>query len=443
MMAFSEGASTACRDAPSENDIKMDILSHIKKFVTDDDLAHIARHEDVSVEHLERGIADGGIVVVKNRKHAIRPLGVGRGLTTKINANIGSSPDFFDIDVEMEKLRVAIEAGADTVMDLSTGGDIALFRQRIIQASTVPLGTVPIYEAAVDMTRAKKSLMEMTLDDFLRVIRRQAEDGVDYMTIHSGITRESLESLRSQERIVGITSRGGSIISHWISHNKKENPLYEHYDEILGILADYNITISLGDGLRPGCLHDASDRGQVHEMLVLGRLARRAREKGVQVIIEGPGHVPLDMIADNMRLEKSLCDGAPYYVLGPLVTDVAPGYDHITSAIGGAIAAASGADFLCYVTPAEHLRLPTVEDVREGVIASKIAAHAGDLVKRRGKAIGWDNEMSTARRDRDWEAMFRLSIDGERARRFRGEIPSESDQCSMCGEFCAYKQRGE
>ncbi len=414
--------------------------NHLSTFISDDDLSRIAGKEKVSLEHLLKGIADGSIVVLKNKNHRVAPLAIGRGLFTKINANIGSSPDFFDIHVEMEKLRVAIEAGADTVMDLSTGGDISGFRRQILEASSIPLGTVPIYEAAVEMTRAKKSLMDMTIEDFLRVIRRQAEEGVDYMTIHAGVTQESLESLKSQDRILGITSRGGSIIAHWISHNKKENPLYEHYDQILEILAEYNVAISLGDGLRPGAIHDASDRGQVHEMLILGRLARRARAKGVQVIIEGPGHVPLDLIADNMRLEKSLCDGAPYYVLGPLVTDVAPGYDHITSAIGGAIAAASGADFLCYVTPAEHLRLPTVEDVRIGVIASKIAAHAGDLVKRRAESIVWDNEMSRARKRRDWEEMFRLAVDGERARRMRSEIPSESDQCSMCGEFCAIKQ---
>lgn len=414
--------------------------NHLSSFISDDDLSRIAEKEKVSLAHLAEGISDGSIVVLKNKNHRIAPLAIGRGLFTKINANIGSSPDFFDIHVEMEKLRVAIEAGADTVMDLSTGGDISGFRRRILEASSIPLGTVPIYEAAVEMTQAKKSLMDMTIDDFIRVIRRQAEEGVDYMTIHAGVTKESLESLKSQNRILGITSRGGSIIAHWISHNKRENPLYEYYDQILEILAEYNVAISLGDGLRPGAIHDASDRGQVHEMLILGRLARQAREKGVQVIIEGPGHVSLDLIADNMRLEKSLCDGAPYYVLGPLVTDIAPGYDHITSAIGGAIAAASGADFLCYVTPAEHLRLPTVEDVRVGVIASKIAAHAGDLVKRRAESIGWDNEMSSARKKRDWELMFRLAVDGERARRMRLEIPSQSDQCSMCGEFCAIKQ---
>jgi phosphomethylpyrimidine synthase len=420
--------------------MNIDMQTHLRAFIHDDDLVRIAQKEKVSVEHLREGISDGSIVILKNKNHPIAPLAVGRGLFTKINANIGSSPDFFDIGVEMEKLRVAIESGADTVMDLSTGGDVSGYRRKILEASTVPLGTVPIYEAAVEMTRAKKSLMDMQISDFLRVIRRQAEEGVDYMTIHAGVTKDSVDSLLSQDRILGITSRGGSIIAHWISHNNKENPLYEYYDEILEILAQYNVAISLGDGLRPGAIHDASDRGQVHEMLILGKLARRARAKGVQVIIEGPGHVPLDLIADNMRLEKSLCDGAPYYVLGPLVTDVAPGYDHITSAIGGAIAAAAGADFLCYVTPAEHLRLPTVDDVRIGVVASKIAAHAGDLVKRRAESIGWDNEMSRARKQRDWEAMFRLAIDGDKARQMRSQIPSQSDQCSMCGEFCAIKQ---
>ena len=280
----------------------------------------------------------------------------------------------------------------------------------------------------------------MKIEDYLEVIKRQAEEGVDYMTIHAGITRESLESLYSQNRIIGITSRGGSILAEWMSHNNKENPLFEYYDEILEILSEYNVVISLGDGLRPGCISDAGDRGQIHEMIVLGKLAKRAREKGVQVIIEGPGHVPMDRIVENMMLEKSICDNAPYYVLGPIVTDIAPGYDHITSAIGGAIAAASGADFLCYVTPAEHLRLPTVEDVKEGVVASRIAAHAADLVKIRDKAVKWDNMMSEARKKRDWDKMFDLSIDAVKARKFRSEIPSDSDQCSMCGEFCAIKK---
>jgi len=418
----------------------MNIFTKAKKGILTPEIEHVAKEEGLPVEEVLRGTANGEIVVLKNSLKDIRPVGVGKGLRTKINANIGSSPDLTSIDIELEKLDAALSAGADAIMDLSTGGDISEIRRRIIERSPKPLGTVPIYEVAVDMMRQKKSLLDMTIDDFLKVIKRQCEDGVDFMTIHSGVTRASLESLKSQDRIIGITSRGGSIISEWISLNLKENPLYEYYDVILDILAGYNVAISLGDGLRPGCIHDASDRGQIHEMIVLGQLAERARERGVQAIIEGPGHVPLDMIAENMRLEKTLCGGAPYYVLGPIVTDIAPGYDHITSAIGGAIAAAAGADFLCYVTPAEHLRLPKADDVKEGVIASRIAAHAGDLVKLRGKTIIKDNEISRARKELDWDRIFDLSLDREKAKRYRDEIPSEHDQCSMCGEFCAIKK---
>ncbi len=419
----------------------MNFFQKAKEGIITPEVEHISAIEELPADKILNSLAKGEIAIFKNRVRDIAPVAVGTGLRTKINANIGSSPDLFNIDVELEKLRVAVAAGADTVMDLSIGGDVSSFRKRIIQESSVPLGTVPIYEAAVRMVGKKKSVIDMNIDDYLEVIRQQAEDGVDYMTIHSGVTRESLESLHSQERLIGITSRGGSILAEWVFKNKKENPLYEFYDEILDILSDFNVVISLGDGLRPGCISDASDRGQIHEMILLGKLARRAREKGVQAIIEGPGHVPLDMIADNMRLEKSLCDNAPYYVLGPIVTDVAPGYDHITSAIGGAIAAASGADFLCYVTPAEHLRLPTVEDVKEGVIASRIAAHAADLVKIRDRAIKWDNEMSKARKKLNWDEMFELSMDKKKTVLYRSELPSDPDQCSMCGEFCAIKKR--
>jgi phosphomethylpyrimidine synthase len=418
----------------------MNIFEKAKKNIVSPEVEYIAKVEQIPIDILLNSFAKGEVAIFKNTIRNTTPVAIGKGIRTKINANIGSSPDMFNIDVELAKLAIAVEYGADTVMDLSTGGIIRDFRKSIINATSIPLGTVPIYEVAVDMVNMKKSIIDMTIDDYLKVVKRQAEDGVDYMTIHSGVNKQSLEYLASQERIIGITSRGGSMLSQWVSSNKKENPLYEYYDEILDVLAEYNIVISLGDGLRPGCISDASDRGQIQEMIVLGDLARRARERGVQAIIEGPGHVPLDMIADNMRLEKSLCDNAPYYVLGPLVTDIAPGYDHITSAIGGAIAAASGADFLCYVTPAEHLRLPTVEDVKEGVIASKIAAHAADLVKYRDKAIEWDRSMSRARKKRDWDEMFKLSIDNEKAKKYRSEIPSDSDQCSMCGEFCAMKK---
>jgi phosphomethylpyrimidine synthase len=419
----------------------MNIFQKAKNGHISPEVSFVSQKEDLPEKEVLSDFAEGTIVIFKNTHRSIDPVAVGKGCSTKINANIGTSPDLFDKETELAKLKVAVDAGADAVMDLSTGGDVTDFRQEIIKNSTVPVGTVPLYEVAVEMSKQKKSIMEMTLDDFLKIIQRQAEEGVDFMTIHSGVTQKSIESLKSQERIIGITSRGGSILAEWMKLNNRENPLYEFYDEILPILAEYNIVISLGDGLRPGCLHDANDRGQIHEMIVLGELARRAREKGVQAIIEGPGHVPLNMVADNMRLEKSLCDGAPYYVLGPLVTDVAPGYDHITGAIGGAIAAAAGADFLCYVTPAEHLRLPDLNDVKEGVIASKIAAHAGDIVKYGNKAMKWDNEMSKARKKRDWNQMYSLAMDETKARKYRKEIPSDlDDQCSMCGEFCAIKR---
>ena len=420
----------------------MNIFEKAKNNEVTPEVRHIAHVEELPVETILSRFSSGEIAIMKNSLRDIKPVAVGTGLRTKVNANIGSSPDLFDIDVEIQKLDAAVKAGTDAVMDLSTGGDIPLFRKKILENCEVPLGTVPLYEVACEMIAQEKSLMDMTIEDFIRVIKKQAEEGVDFMTIHSGITRESIISLKSQERIIQITSRGGSIIAEWMNMNKKENPLYEHYDEILDILAQYNVVISLGDGLRPGALHDANDRGQLHEMIILGDLAKRAREKGVQAIIEGPGHMPLNMIAENISLQKSLCDNAPYYVLGPLVTDVAPGYDHITAAIGGAIAASSGADFLCYVTPAEHLRLPTVEDVKEGVMASRIAGHAADIVKLGKRARQWDDNMSRARKDRNWNNMFDLCLDRERAEQYRGEIPSdEEDQCSMCGEFCAIKRK--
>lgn len=419
----------------------MNIFSQAKKGIITDEIRTVAETEGVALEPLFKDFADGFVTIVKNKKRSIKPVGVGRNLKTKVNANIGTSPDLFNVETELAKLNAAVKAGADAIMDLSTGGDLSLFRKEILAHSPVPLGTVPIYEAAVKMSTQKKSICDMGIEDFVEIIRRQCEEGVDFMTIHSGVTRASMESLHSQKRITGITSRGGSMLGEWMKKNNRENPLYEYYDEILDILAEYNVVISLGDGLRPGSIHDASDRGQIHEMLLLGDLARRAREKNVQVIIEGPGHVPLDMVADNIRLEKKLCDNAPYYVLGPLVTDIAPGYDHITSAIGGAIAAAAGADFLCYVTPAEHLRLPDVNDVKEGVIAAKIAAHAGDIVKLGSRASSRDDAMSKARKDRNWPEMYKLAIDRKKAEEYRKSVPScEDDQCSMCGEFCSMKR---
>jgi phosphomethylpyrimidine synthase len=405
------------------------------------DIKSVAELENLTSDFVKKHLASGEIVILRNSKRRIVPVAVGKNLRTKVNANIGSSPDLFKMENELQKLEAAVNAGADTIMDLSVGGDIREFRRQITEASKIPLGTVPLYEAAVEMRKQKKSIMEMTIDDYLEIVRIQAEEGVDFMTIHSGITRSSYESLKSEERVAGIVSRGGSILAEWMKLNKSENPLYSHYDKILDILAEYNIVISLGDSLRPGSIHDANDRGQVHELIILGELARRAREKGVQAMIEGPGHVQLDMIEENIKLQKSVCNGAPYYVLGPLVTDVAPGYDHITSAIGGALAASKGADFLCYVTPAEHLRLPDPEDVKEGVIASRIAAHAADMVKLGSRARKWDRDMSLARKKLDWEEMYRLSIDEVKARKYRSELPSEaSDQCSMCGEYCAVKR---
>jgi len=419
----------------------MNIFAQAKRGIITNEIRIIAEDESVPVNEVMENFALGKISIMKNRLRTIKPVAVGKGLRTKVNANIGTSPDLFDLDSELEKLDAAVKAGADAVMDLSTGGDLSLFRKKILEHSPIPLGTVPIYETAVQMVAQKKPMTGMKIDDFINVIRRQAEEGVDFMTIHSGVTLASVQSLHSQKRITGITSRGGAILAEWMKFNNRENPLFEHYDEILDILAQYNVVISLGDGLRPGSIHDANDRGQLHEMILLGDLARRAREKNVQVIIEGPGHMPLDMVADNIRLEKKLCDDAPYYVLGPLVTDIAPGYDHITGAIGGAIAASAGADFLCYVTPAEHLRLPDVNDVKEGVIASKIAAHAGDIVKYGSKASARDDEMSRARKDRNWKAMYNTALDREKAERYRNAVQScEDDQCSMCGEFCSMKR---
>ncbi|HOP61901.1 MAG TPA: phosphomethylpyrimidine synthase ThiC [Spirochaetota bacterium] len=419
----------------------MNIYSQAKNGIISEDVKTVASAESLPVSTVLKDFAEGKITILRNLRRNITPVGVGKGLSTKINANIGTSPDLFSLDEELNKLKAAVDNGANAIMDLSTGGDLSFFRKKILEHSPLPLGTVPIYEAAVRMVAQKKSMVEMTIDDFLQIIKDQAEEGVDFMTIHSGVTKSSVASLHSQERIIGITSRGGSILAEWIKFNNKENPLYEYYDDILDILAEYNVTISLGDGLRPGAVHDANDRGQIHEMILLGELAKRAREKNVQVIIEGPGHMPLDMIADNIRLEKRLCDEAPYYVLGPLVTDVAPGYDHITGAIGGAIAASAGADFLCYVTPAEHLRLPDADDVKEGVIASRIAAHAADIVKLGTRARNWDDRMSIARKERDWKEMYSNAMDREKAEKYREKIPSrEDDQCSMCGEFCAMKR---
>lgn len=405
----------------------------------------VAKQEQLSAEIIRQRVAEGTVAICANINHtSLIPRGVGLGLSTKVNANIGTSSAYPDIEPELLKLTAAIDAGADSVMDLSTGNNIDYSRKAIIDKSTIMVGTVPIYQATVDAIKAHGAVVDMTADDLLHAIAVQAKDGADFMTVHCGVTREVIKRMRQQGRVMDVVSRGGSFITGWMLHNRKENPLYERYDDILDICAKYDVTISLGDGLRPGCLADATDHAQVQELLILGELVQRAWDKGVQVLVEGPGHVPFDQIAANMKLQKQLCKGAPFYVLGPLVTDVAPGYDHITSAIGGTLAAANGADFLCYVTPAEHLALPTIEDVHEGVIASRIAAHAADIVKGVPGAKEWDLSMAKARKALDWPKQLELAIDPKRAAEKRGARNAENTEaCSMCGDYCAMKIVGE
>jgi len=401
----------------------------------------VAAAEQVAEPHLLQEIVAGRIIIPCNRNHAgLKSIGIGQGLSTKVNANIGTSKDCAHLDDELRKLEVAIKAGADTVMDLSTGGDIDQVRREVLRHAAVPVGTVPIYQAAIEATSRKKAIVDMTADDIFRVIERQAEDGVDFITVHCGLTRQAAARIKSEGRVMDVVSRGGSFTVAWMIHNKRENPLYEYYDRLLEIALAYDMTLSLGDGLRPGCLADATDRAQIQELVILGELAQRALERGVQVMVEGPGHMPINQIEANILLQKRLCHGAPFYVLGPLVTDAAPGYDHITSAIGGAIAAAYGADFLCYVTPSEHLRLPGIEDVHEGVIASKIAAHAADIAKGLPGALQRDLAMAQCRKKMDWQGQIKAAIDPERARCLRdSRTPADEDVCTMCGEYCAIK----
>jgi phosphomethylpyrimidine synthase len=401
-----------------------------------------ARAEGVEPEFIRAGIAAGNIIICHNIKHANGiPLAVGKGLRTKVNANIGSSADDLSIDKELEKARVAVASGADAIMDLSTGGPVDEIRRAIIAETSACIGTVPLYQAALDAVRNQnKAIVDMTVEDIFKGVLKHAEDGVDFITVHCGVTRSTVERMRREGRIMDVVSRGGAFTIEWMAHNNAENPLYEHFDRLLEIVKAYDMTLSLGDGFRPGCLADATDRAQIHELIILGELTQRAQDFGVQVMIEGPGHMPLNQIEANIQLQKRLCHGAPFYVLGPLVTDIAPGYDHITSAIGGTIAAAAGADFLCYVTPSEHLRLPSVEDVKEGVIACRIAAHAADIVKGVKGAMEKDNQMARCRKKLDWEGQFALAIDPEKARRLRAESGvADHGACTMCGEFCAYK----
>jgi len=398
----------------------------------------VARAESVEVEAVRQGIADGKVVVPANVNHKnLVPCGVGAGLATKVNANIGTSSDYGDTATELEKLRVALEAGADAVMDLSSGGDIPAIRRAIIAASPRPIGTVPVYQAGVAAIEAHGAIVRMSVDDIFDAIEAHAREGVDFVTVHCGVTQGAIERLKQQGRVTDIVSRGGAFMVGWMLHNDRENPLYEEYDRLLAIAREYDVTLSLGDGMRPGSLADATDRTQVEELITLGELVERARAAGVQVMVEGPGHIPLDQIEMNIRLQKSLCKDAPFYVLGPLVTDIAAGYDHITSAIGGALAAMAGADFLCYVTPSEHLAIPDADDVREGVMASRIAAHAADIVKGIPGAAERDRKMSEARKRLDWEEQARLALDPEKVGRVHRQRATAGAACSMCGQFCA------
>jgi len=401
----------------------------------------IADQEGLSPGYIRSGIADGTIVITHNiRRSGVKPCGIGAGLKTKINANLGTSPDQLDLLNEMKKLEIAVKYGADAVMDLSTGGDLDEIRRRFLDESPITVGSVPIYNAAVEAVRDEKPIVEMTADDMFRAIEHHVSDGIDFITVHCGTTLEVLQRLRNQGRVADVVSRGGAFLIEWMIYNEQENPLYAQFDRLLEIAKEYDATLSLGDGLRPGCLADATDRPQIQELIILGELASRAKEFGVQAMIEGPGHVPLNEIEANILLEKKLCNGAPFYVLGPLVTDIAPGYDHITAAIGAAVAGKAGADFLCYVTPAEHLCLPTLEDVKQGVIASKIAAHIADLAKGIKSAYEWDAKMGKARKNLDWEAQAELAIDPELVIETRAKNPSsEKEACTMCGKFCAMK----
>jgi len=423
-------------------------LEKARKGLITNEMKIAARVEKVAPEYIRQGLVDGTIVICRNVRHlSIKPLAIGKGLRTKVNANIGTSKDHMDLKLELKKLKIAVDAGADAVMDLSTGGSLATIRKKVMKKSTVAIGTVPIYQAAVKMIANKKAISEMTADDIFDVIEENGKDGVDFITVHCGVTRLSVSALKSQKRILGIVSRGGSMTANWMDCNKKENPLYEHYDRLLEIARRYDMVLSLGDGLRPGAIDDATDQAQLQELIILGELAKRARATGVQVMIEGPGHVPLTEIVTNIKLQKEICQNAPFYVLGPLPTDIAPGYDHITSAIGGAIAGAAGADFLCYVTPAEHLRLPTLNDVRDGVIAARIAAHIADIAKGIKGARAKDKKMSQCRKNFDWQGQVDLSIDPEKTVSLLEKSKSAHDEgCTMCGELCAIKlgkkQRG-
>ncbi|UOD35799.1 phosphomethylpyrimidine synthase ThiC [Deferribacteraceae bacterium V6Fe1] len=414
-------------------------LEAAKQLNPTEEMRKVAKDENIEIQDLMRLIAEGKVVIPKNKNRSFENvMAIGKRMRTKINANIGTSGDCPTYEREMEKLQVAIDAGADSVMDLSTGGDLEKIRGMILENSSVMVGAVPIYAVAARLAEKDIPTNKMDGEELLKSIEKQCEQGVDYITVHCGVTKESVARMDRSNRICGIVSRGGSILADWIRKNGKENPLFEYYDDLLEIAYKYDVTLSLGDGFRPGAIADATDRGQIDELIILGELAERAKERNVQTMIEGPGHVPLNQIQANMILQKRLCNDAPFYILGPLPTDIAPGYDHITSAIGGAIAGAAGADFLCYVTPAEHLCLPDMDDVREGVIASKIAAHIADIAKGYPGAIDKDIQMSIYRKNLDWEGMFSMAIDPARARE-KYQKNNDVNSCTMCGKLCAVK----
>jgi len=406
-----------------------------------EEMRTVAKEEDETPEKICRRVAAGTVVITRNieRKNVI-PIGIGEGLLTKINANVGTSADLCDPSLEVEKAKIAVKYGADTVMDLSTSGNLDEIRRAILNAVNVPIGTVPIYQTAIEATKNKGAIIHMDEDDIFNTIERHAKDGVDFMTVHCGVTQQIIKRIARHPRLMGIVSRGGTFLAAWILHHNKENPLYANFNYLLEIAKKYDFALSLGDGLRPGCIFDATDWPQVQELLTIGELVERARAADVQALVEGPGHIPLNQIESNVQLEKSVCKGAPFYVLGPVVTEIAPGYDHVVGAIGGTLAGLAGADFLCYLTPAEHLGLPTLEDVKEGVIVTKIAAHAVDIVKLGAKASNSDLTMAKARANLDWKKQVENALDSEKAKKIRSRIRLKSPEtCSMCSQYCAIK----
>ena len=435
------GIVNSKRISDRKEGIEMDYTTQMdaaKKGIITKEMKAVAEYENIPAEDIRDLVAKGQVAIPANKNHiCLRPYGIGTKLKTKINVNLGTSKDCLDLDVEMEKVKESVRLGAESIMDLSSFGDTRKFRTKLTRECSAIIGTVPIYDAVVYYNKALKTI---TTREWIDIVRMHAEDGVDFMTIHCGINKATAERFKKAKRHTNIVSRGGSIIFAWMELTGNENPFYECYDEILDICNEYDVTLSLGDACRPGSIEDAGDISQIEELVTLGELTQRAWDRNVQVMIEGPGHMPLNQIRSNMEIEQTICKGAPFYVLGPLVTDVAPGYDHITAAIGGAIAATYGASFLCYVTPAEHLRLPTVEDVKEGIIASKIAAHAADIAKGVPGAKDWDYQMSEARRELDWERQFELAMDGEKARTYRAQsTPEREDTCTMCGKMCAVR----